>query len=562
MKTCKKLLAITIALVLLVSTLVSGLVVSAAEVGTLVLTSQPITESDADQTVTVDLTFDYTEAVAAPHNLVTLSTDSTFVLESIVVTSVNGIAASEYDTETDPEGEVSANPCPIYIKENGINLSEGKFILEAITVDSNSIEDVVITATYTIPANTVAGKYPVTATADYTDYYECDDTLGITNGEIVIKAAHEHAAKDLVNNEDGTHTVKCECGETIETVKCVYENGECACGAKEPVYEDANLKIRGAGITMANGFALDFKVRKTMETSLGYSDIYIEFQKPRYDIDGNIVETRTTVVAVDARTNDPTNSENYLYTLEGIQPQEVGTTITATIYGTKEGHVYKGATVEYSVLKFTTNQLKTLTESSTATALQTTCADIIMYGAAVQEYAKYNTANPIIDAADVLCGSTVWQGFATAEITRELVNAQTNTPLDGATVRVRSAGVTLSSKVILYFNCADMGVTTLAEPNNYVVRVSYKNVEGIDRTYDLEINDAYQAELDTLYSTELGTVVTACMVDKATDTVVSNTVTYSIETFLSKNLTNATMGGWCKALEKYGDSVRAYAGLN
>lgn len=326
--------------------------------------------------------------------------------------------------------------------------------------------------------------------------------------------------------------------------------------AEDVVYEDANLKLRGAAVTVANGFAIDFKVKKTMETDLGYSDIYVEFAKPRFDAEGNVTETIASVVTADQRTDDASNSENYLYTLDGIQPQELGTTVTATIYGYMDGKLYKGATVEYSVLKFATNQLK---NTANAATLLTACADMIMYGAAVQDYASYNTANPIVDAADALCGSSDWQSYATDEITRTLVNAQTNAALDGATVRIRSAGVTLSSKVILYFNCADLSpATTLTDKDNYVVRVSYVDSTGATKTYDLAINDNYQAELDTLYSTELGTVVTATMIDVATDTAVSNTVTYSIETFLSKNISQA----WCTALCKYGDSVRAFAGLS
>lgn len=321
-----------------------------------------------------------------------------------------------------------------------------------------------------------------------------------------------------------------------------------------PVYEDENLKLRGAAVTVANGFAIDFKVRKTMETSLGYSDIYVVFTKPRFDAEGNVTETITSTVTAAQRVDDPASAENWLYTLDGVQPQELGTNVTATIYGTKDGNVYTGATVEYSVLKFATNQLKNAANSAT---LKAACADMIMYGAAVQAYASYNTANPIVDAADALCGSSDWQNNATAEITRELVNAQTNTALDGATVRIRSAGVTLSSKVILYFNCADLGVTTLANKENYVLRATYQDSTGATKSYDLAINDNCQAELDTLFSTELGTVVTATMIDVATGNAVSNTVTYSIETFLSKNISQ----NWCTALCKYGDSVRAFAGL-
>ena len=328
----------------------------------------------------------------------------------------------------------------------------------------------------------------------------------------------------------------------------------------DTVYEDPNLKIRSAGITIANGFALNFKVRKTMETSLGYTDIYLLFQKPRYDTEGNLIGTVTTTVTADLRTEDSDNVENYIYTLSGIQPQELGTEVTATIYGNKDGHVYTGATVKYSVLRFATTQLKNSTDAN----LKTACADMINFAGAIQRYGKYNTANPIEDKAKELLGSDSWKSLATESITRELVNAQKNTPFDGATVRVRSAGIIFEDKVVLYFNCADLGagVTTLTNPENYYLHVSYKSVTGVAREFDIEIDSNYQAKLDTLYSTELGTVVTAYMVDRTSGAQVSNSVDFSIETFISNNLTNASHGECCATLCKYGDSVRKYAGLN
>lgn len=326
------------------------------------------------------------------------------------------------------------------------------------------------------------------------------------------------------------------------------------------VYEATDLKFRSAGITLANGFALDFRVRKTMETDLGYSDIYVTFQKPRYNADGSLAETRSTTVVASSRTEDPNNSENFVYTLTGIQPQELATQITATIYGTKDGHVYTGVTITYSALKFATSMITSANQSA---KMKTACADMINFAAAIQSYAKYNTANPIADKATELVQSDSWKSLATETVSRELVSASSNKKLEGATTRIRSAGVTFEDKVILYFNCADAGTaTTLTNPENYVLRTTYTSVTGKPRVKDSEIDSNYQARLDTLYSTELGTVVSASVVEKATGKIVSNSITYSIESFIKTKSTDPSLGELCIALLKYGDSVRALAGLN
>ena len=83
MKTCKKLLAITIALVLLVSTLVSGLVVSAADATTLAIGTTTIKEG----TTTADVEFVLTFAAPTktPHSLCTITAADGLTLTAIEV---------------------------------------------------------------------------------------------------------------------------------------------------------------------------------------------------------------------------------------------------------------------------------------------------------------------------------------------------------------------------------------------------------------------------------------------------------------------------------------------
>ncbi len=327
-------------------------------------------------------------------------------------------------------------------------------------------------------------------------------------------------------------------------------------GPQEPVPAD-DLAIKGANIALANGFDINFRVEKTMETTNGYNDIYVEFSKPRYDTEVETAE-KTTVQASE-RTEDATN---YYYTLKGVQPQEIGTTITAVIYGTKDGVLYKCAKdVTYSVLQFAINQIK---KSENDANLKTVCADLIMYGSAVQTYAKYNTEKPISSAADEL--SPDWQTHASGELVRDLVNSKATTAtLDTATAKISSAGLILSSNVIMYFGVTNaQGNAVLADKENYAVQVTYEDAAKRKKSFELEINENNRAELDTLFSTELGTVVTAKVIKKDSRETVSNTITYSIESFLKNNLegVDQNLNNLCKALAKYGDSVRAYAGLS
>lgn len=401
---------------------------------------------------------------------------------------------------------------------NLINGSDGSTIVRFVEIinfrDETPTENFDLTIEATIPEEAAAGTtYDVTLDGQFANIKEEWVVVDIKNGVVTV------------------------------------ESGEPA----EPIPAD-DLKIRSAAIVLENGFALNYRVRKSVIDG-NYTDPYIVFKKALYNAEGVITGYDETTVYFDSVSTD---DENYIFTMSGIYPQEIGSDITATIYGLKDGVTYIGATVEYSVLTFATNQLKGTASNETKTAL----ADMLNYGAAVQILSNYNTNNLVTDKATEIIGNEDWKAFATDEIDRELINAQTNTPLDGANVRIRSAALQLEDRVIMNFNCSDLDVTTITNPENYLLKVEYTDNYGLPKNFELKLDSAGKASFDKLVSTEMGIVVKATMIDAETKEAVSNTVTYSIETYISKNLDNPTYGDVCTALIKYGDAVRAYAGLN
>ena len=193
-KTCKKLLASALAVTMLFSACVSALVVSAATIGTLEVGSDTIVQGDTE--ATIDITFTYAEAdeITSPHKLIVLTSENeNFTLDSVVVTEVN--EKSDYEVpECDDDGIPLAPPTedieywPAYISD--VNSTTGQVILETY-VDENykqTFKNIVLTATYTIPAETVAGSYAVTVNASATDYAETDYEDLEATGNIVIEA--------------------------------------------------------------------------------------------------------------------------------------------------------------------------------------------------------------------------------------------------------------------------------------------------------------------------------------------------------------------------------------
>ncbi len=240
-KTCKKLLASAIAATMLISTFVSSLVVSAANVGTLTIGTTEITQGTTEAEVT--LTYSYDPAVAAPHNLITI--DSDFDLTAVELVSVNGTALKDFPVEDD------LIMCPVNIAEGDLeaNLAEGKILLGTNMSENNLVSEIVLAASFTVPANAEAKTYAISATSDYADYDEApDDTVAIVDGSIVVKAAHVCEAGTAVSNDNGTHDIPCVgCDKLIANDEpCTYgDDGACTvCGYKEPVVgpeEDSSI---------------------------------------------------------------------------------------------------------------------------------------------------------------------------------------------------------------------------------------------------------------------------------------------------------------------------------
>ena len=477
-------------------------------------------EAKAGDSVTVPVELKYTSSQEGGLGIAAALFDIKFDTNVLTITKIE---------REDPENDAIAytvewrttdgNPSSIDVRDGAVRiLAVGKD--ETAVVPSMSLN-----LTFTINSEASAGASNVTVemiqacdfgTADFEGVYANDEdmiTMSAINGSVTVA-------------EDQTEPVK-----------------------------DENLKIRSAALVLENGFSLNFNVRKTVIDGV-YTDPYIVFKKAIYESNGNISSYEEKTVSF-SDVSDST--ENYVYTLSGIMPQEIGSDIIATIFATKDGVLCEGTTVEYSVLTFATNQLKSATTGiSTKKAL----ADMLYYGEEVQKYSNYNTANLVTDKATEILGDDTWKENATGELSRELVSAQTNTALEGATVKIRSASLTLDDKVIVNFTCSELDNSVIKNTEDYVLKITYDNNYSIPQSYEVSINsETGVAAFDKLFSTEMSTKITATIIDVESQSPVSNTVTYSIETFVKNRIDDPTYGAICRALVKYGDSVKAYAGI-
>jgi len=332
------------------------------------------------------------------------------------------------------------------------------------------------------------------------------------------------------------------------------------------VYEDSMLKINTVALVLGNGIGMNFAVyteQPTKTTFNDYTDQYVVFKKAKYDLEGNIVGYDETTVTLAEATdgNNQNNGATKIFALEGIFPQELGSAISATVYGMKDGHLYTGNTTNYSALTYIRNQIA----GTGSDKLKTVCADLAMYGEAVQTTYPYNTANIISEVLTTMLANDKnytkdWKAlYATAE-DPTLEKITNRTPLEGANIRILSAGLTLEDKVVINIGVSDMDKKVLADYSDLYLKVSYSGLGG-DKEYTFDNFDPTTGKvaINTLYATEMSSEITMVVMSKSTNQPVGCTMIYSIESYAQGKQNDATLGKLVNAMMKYGNSAYEYA---
>lgn len=316
-----------------------------------------------------------------------------------------------------------------------------------------------------------------------------------------------------------------------------------------PTYVEG-LKIAGKNATFASDYSIMFAV--TSANYKAYDKVYIKVKKAVYN--GNVANGYAESVLDKAAVS----GNFYAYTYEGFAATEIASSVFATVYAEDaDGNVYYGPETEYSLRSYAENQIK---KANGNAKFKTMMVDFLNYGASAQTYFGYNTsdlANKNIDA---------YQNLATAD--RAYSNDRTGTDDTGYAVRFTAFNLVFKNKITI-LAASNMTADQYAayKDSGYAV-VSYKDADGKDVNHRIALNDetqfAYTAgkycvSFNGLKSKEMSTVVTIALYD-GNDTQISNSVTYSIETYAASKVTgtNAKLVQLVKNMMSLGDSCAAY----
>lgn len=304
-----------------------------------------------------------------------------------------------------------------------------------------------------------------------------------------------------------------------------------------------DLTISGASLTLRSDISMNFYVLE--ETLNGWENAYMRFAKALYDADGNITGYDEEIV------KDYTVKNGCrVYSFNGINASEMSSKVTATLFATQNGKEASSKTVNYSVVTYVKNTLK----SSTNAKLNTLLVDMLNYGTEAQRYWSYHLTEPAN-----ACLTAEQQAMATST-EPTLVNDKTIVAKEGASVHFKGVALTFREKVAMnvYLNVAGTS-------ENLEAVISYQDRSGTLRSVTVDGSrfvdkrgGVYAVSFDGLDPTQMRTVCSIQVFDRSTGACVSDTLQYSVVSYAKNKQNDAKLGALVMAMIRYGDSAARF----
>lgn len=312
----------------------------------------------------------------------------------------------------------------------------------------------------------------------------------------------------------------------------------------DPINDAPELDFRSASLALNSDIAINFYVDAAVYESIDAP--YAVFTKALYNASGEVTGYATTTVSAATLTDN-----GYCFSFIGIRPDEMGSAVTAKLYGYRDGTLVEGDTCSYSVLSYV-NRMANSSYANNAD-FRTLLADLVSYGAAAQTYTGYNTANLATAgvSADLMTNATA--------AAPSLTNRTAFAPNGNESVSFVGAYLTLRDKVTVCYtiDAGDYDADALE------LLISYTDYDGTPKTVTIsgedftEANGLYVASFSELNAVQMRTVLSAEVF--ANGSCVSSTLTYSIESYAqSKASGGDALAALVNAMMKFGDSAMTY----
>ncbi len=342
-------------------------------------------------------------------------------------------------------------------------------------------------------------------------------------------------------SEEGDHKF----GEWVEdTAATNTSNGskhrDCVCGKTETAVIPAIMKFASASLIFESSITINFKVKPEYFTNYGYTDHYVIFSFE--DEYGTPYDTKVSEYLIEGSGS----SQRYVFEFKGVKSFQMTIPVTATLYATYNGDVYAGTPQPYSVQQYCINQLNKSDKANFKGLL----VHFLDYGTEAQLLWDIRTnelANSVVTSEH-----RAFTNSAVREYSDDL-----NTEL----VAVDNPGATWKAAGLLFYDAIIMRMRFVAEDvTGYTCKITSDDgrewiIENEDIKWNAEVS-RYEVLFDGLYAFDMSTLVTFTLYD-ANGNAVSNTLQYSIESYVARNK-NEAQTPLLNAMMMYGDSAAIY----
>ncbi len=417
---------------------------------------------------------------------------------------------------------------------------------------------------------------PTCTKTGLTEGSHCSVCDAVLVAQEVVEATG-HGASQYTDNGDGTHDATCAvCSETVvDNEAHTYTEGTCVCGVVEATTGpalDTNLVFRTVSLACGDkSFELNFRVRGTVLDL--YDNVKLVITPQKYDsVTGNLVENVTPIVIEESQLDTVVAGSMFGYTYKDAWMYELGLNIDYKL----EGYNAAGELVAYSETfsNSPAEMLKSL-HSSAVTVGNTEYATMITDILIVADEAVKSWALSMPEGAYVKTAPSILEGYDTSDRTTSNGTPNTVNEFTGsyegvsqdrtATHRVIQS-VTLEKYPYLSIRIKDSAQAL--DMSKLSFNISYSRMDSNGNTVDYNQTFTTANSSYITYSSGYITFLFEEIGIQNNDKTITITVTYgeedfftyvySVETYLSTQLSNPSVGALYDALIKLGVSFKAY----
>lgn len=291
-------------------------------------------------------------------------------------------------------------------------------------------------------------------------------------------------------------------------------------------------EFSGKSISLKDDFSIGFYVEKAAFTDGVYTDPYAVFQ-----LDGK----EKTVSAYTEKDG------YYVFSFDSITPDQMGKTVTATLYADKSDGTKVSSTTQYSVAQYCYDALQL---EQSPDAMKRLLVDLLNYGAAAQLY-RNSAADPLVNAA-LTQEQKNWATTGQLRALNSVRSVENTMEAPEATWHLVSLVLTDSIRIRVCFKTADAAGLRICATDDTGNQWVLSDIKTRD--------DYYYADFDCLSPAQMGEHIAFSVMDG--DRQVSDLLHYSIESYADVMLRDPNKSQQLKtlvdAIIRYGDAAKAY----